>query len=221
MLVKLGIVAATLFVAAVALASVNLREVYNEMYPVNGLRRDVLGLCHAAQPTFVRAVRYDRENCYDGMPDPVELAIGWVRTSSRLMATRKAPTAVEVAERLMITETAARRPLGPPQFSGFVTTPLGVQPCADIETRLTPVEARDLSNDQLARRIAGAGDGALDALGVAPRAGGPFAAKGQKLAGGSAKLGLGIPSPGLPAGLRGGALPIDPLGTATGCKSRV
>src|SRR5436190_12156435 len=112
MLVKASIAGAALIGAAVSLISLDFRELYNEMYPVNGLRRDVLGLCHEAKPAFVRAVRRDRENCYDSMPHSVELAIGWVRTSSRLAALQKTPTAVELAERLMGEEAARRLGIG-------------------------------------------------------------------------------------------------------------
>ena len=47
MLVKLGIAAAVLTYATVSLASVDYRELYNEMYPVNGLKRGVLEIGRA------------------------------------------------------------------------------------------------------------------------------------------------------------------------------
>src|SRR5712691_5856664 len=100
MLVKASILATVLICAVVSLSRVDFRELYNEMYPVNGLRRDVLNLCHQTEPTFVRAIEADRVGCYDGMPDPVERAIGWVRTSTRLAAMRH-PSPVELAERLL------------------------------------------------------------------------------------------------------------------------
>src|SRR5712692_11816985 len=125
MLVKASIVATALISAVVSLSSIDFRELYDGMYPVNGLRRDVLGLCHQAEPTFVRAVRSSRDNCYDSMPDPVELAIGWVRTSSRLAAMTRTPTAVELAERLMVEATTQRRfdLLGPRRFTGYAGVP--------------------------------------------------------------------------------------------------
>src|ERR1051325_1064690 len=98
MLVKASIAGIAVICAVVSLSRVDFRELYDEMYPVNGLRRDVLNLCHQSEPTFVRAVESNRVLCYDSMPDPVELAIGWVRTSSRLAAMRR-PTPVEVAEK--------------------------------------------------------------------------------------------------------------------------
>ncbi len=146
------------------------------MYPVNGLRRDVLNLCHQAQPTFVRAIRESRDNCYDSMPDPVELAIGWVRTSSRLEAMRQPLTPVERAERLLVEAAAQGRfgALGPRRFTGYETMPAAVlRPCEDpakgrAATALALPNDR-AANDRLARQIAGGQETALAALGLAPR----------------------------------------------------
>ena len=116
MLVKSS-VAAVLVIAAVAgLSRVDYRGLYDEMYPVNGLRRDVLNLCHDAKPTFVRALETDRVACYDGMPGPVAVAIDWVRTSARLAAMRR-PTPIEQAEKLLVEATLRGREelLGAPQ----------------------------------------------------------------------------------------------------------
>ena len=110
MLVKSSIAAVAVIAAVVSLSRVDYRELYDEMYPVNGLRRDVLHLCQDVKPTFVRALQTDRVSCYDSMPDPVEIAIGWVRTSSRLALMRR-PTAVELAEKFLVEATMpARRP---------------------------------------------------------------------------------------------------------------
>ena len=59
--------------------------------------------------------------CYDSMPDSVEMAIGWVRTTARLTALKQGQTAVETAERIL-NEVAAQRRLnlpGGPQFTGY------------------------------------------------------------------------------------------------------
>ena len=139
-----SIAATALVCAVVSLSSVDFRELYNEMYPVNGLRRDVLGLCHQAKPTFVRALQSDREGCYDAMPDPIELAIGWVRTSSRLAAMRRTPTAVELAERLLAEAAMPGRDdlLRPRQFTGYVTMPaMASRPCAGAAPQLATAAA--------------------------------------------------------------------------------
>ena len=137
MLVKASIFATLLIVGVASLSRVDYRQLYDEMYPVNGLRRDVLSLCHQAQPTFVRAVEADRVGCYDGMPDPVERAIGWVRTSSRLAAMRH-PSPVETAERLLVAAAAERRinRLVEPRFTGYAAMPAAARPCEDAPSAL-------------------------------------------------------------------------------------
>src|SRR5579863_6982564 len=131
MLVKASIAAAALIVAAMSLSRVDYRATYDEMSPVNGLKRDVLGLCHQARPTFIRAVEADRVDCYDSMPDAVDLAIGWVRTSDRLAALRHTPTPIDLAERVLA-EAVIRGQLGVPElrrFTGYLAAPAAVRPC--------------------------------------------------------------------------------------------
>ena len=164
MLVTASIAAAALIVAAVSLSRVDYRELYNEMYPVEGLKRDVLGLCHQAKATFVRALQSDRVNCYDGMPDAVDIAIGWVRTSDRLAALRHPPTPVDLAERVLA-EAIVRGRVGVPElrhFTGFVASPAAVRPCpAAMLAALTD------SDERLARRLRDGGGSALAAFGIA------------------------------------------------------
>jgi hypothetical protein len=134
---------------------------------VNGLRRDVLNLCHQAEPTFVRAVESNRVLCYDSMPDPVELAIGWVRTSSRLAAMRH-PTPVEMAERMLLAAVTQRQieRLAEPRFTGYATGPAAtaVRACEDAaEGRLASAD------DNPARRLAAGETMPFSALGLPPR----------------------------------------------------
>jgi len=161
MLVKSS-VAAVLVIAAVAgLSRVDYRELYDEMYPVNGLRRDVLNLCHDAKPTFVRALQSDRIACYDGMPEPVATAIEWVRTSARLAAMRR-PTPVEQAEKLLVEATLPGRDelLATPQFTGYVAQPAAVLPCKPT--------ALALAAERTPIALARPQDPALAAVGVLP-----------------------------------------------------
>src|SRR5260370_14453371 len=177
MLVKASIFATVLICVVVGLSRVDFRELYNEMYPVNGLGRGVLNLCHEAEPPFVRAVESDRIGCYDSMPDPVELAIGWVRTSTRLAAMRR-PTPVELAERLLLAAATDRRidRLGEKRFTLYAMLPAAsLRPCEDAaKGLLAAASTSDLvlasPDDHLARRLAGADTPSLAALGLAPRA---------------------------------------------------
>ena len=165
MLVKSSIAAVLVIAAVAGLSRVDYRDLYDEMYPVNGLRRDVLNLCHDAKPTFVRALETDRVACYDGMPGPVAVAIDWVRTSARLAAMRR-PTPIEQAEKLLVEATLRGREelLGAPQqFTGYVAQPAAVQPCKPTTLAL----AAERSPVPLARPS----DSALAAIGALPQGG--------------------------------------------------
>lgn len=233
MLVKLGIAAAVLTYATVSLASVDYRELYNEMYPVNGLKRGVLGLCQAAKPTFVRAIEQDRIDCYDSMPSAIERAIGWIRTSARLAAMR-APTGVELAEKLM-QQAELRQPFGLLRFASN-TVPAGgsSSACESAATQVAAAAApkglssaqpnahlanAPLANEQLAQRIASGDEKLLAELGIAKPGARPDAKRSQELpvlplvgSGAPTSNAAAAPPPGL-----GGSGPA-PL-VAAGCRT--
>jgi hypothetical protein len=162
MLLKSSIAAVLVIAAVAGLSRVDYRELYDEMYPVNGLRRDVLNLCHHAKPTFVRALQADRIDCYDGMPEPVAVAIDWVRTTARLAAMRR-PTPVEQAEKLLVEATLRGRDelLATPQFTGYVVQTAGLQPCKPT--------ALALAAERTPLALARPDDPALAAIGLLPQ----------------------------------------------------
>lgn len=84
MIGKAGIVAAVAVAAVVSGRSIDMRSLYDQMYPVSTLKRDALNLCHESDPTFVRAWRDDRVACYSGMPHAIALALGFIHPSSAL-----------------------------------------------------------------------------------------------------------------------------------------
>ncbi|HEY1795060.1 MAG TPA: hypothetical protein VGG57_02960 [Stellaceae bacterium] len=84
MIAKAGVIAAIAVAAVVSGRSVDVRGLYDQMYPVSTLKRDVLNLCHENDQTFVRALREDRVACYSGMPHSIALALGFIHPSSAL-----------------------------------------------------------------------------------------------------------------------------------------
>jgi hypothetical protein len=84
MIGKAGLAAVALLSVAAAGRGVDLRQLYDEMYPVNTLKRDALHLCQQSDLTFVRALEDDRETCYDRMPHSFALAIGRIQPGSPL-----------------------------------------------------------------------------------------------------------------------------------------
>jgi hypothetical protein len=84
MIGKAGLVAAIAVAAIVSGRSIDMRGLYDQMYPVSTLKRDALDLCHESNPTFVRAWSEDRVACYSGMPHAIALALGFIHPSSAL-----------------------------------------------------------------------------------------------------------------------------------------
>ena len=86
--------------AVIGARSLNPRELYNEMYPVETLKRDAFRICLDTDRTFVRAVKIDRESCFDSMPHTIEVALGRVPRVTALAANdpvRQAELILELA----------------------------------------------------------------------------------------------------------------------------
>jgi len=84
MIGKAGLVAVIVVSAVASGRQVDMRGLYDQMYPVSTLRRDALNLCHESDPTFIRASHTDRQACYTGMPHAIALALGFIHPSSAL-----------------------------------------------------------------------------------------------------------------------------------------
>jgi len=97
MLGKIGIAALAVLPIFGATHTTDLRQLYNEMYPVNGLTRDAFNLCHESDATFVRALDTDREHCLDEMPHSFAVAIGHIRPDSQVAALGSEDAALKAA----------------------------------------------------------------------------------------------------------------------------
>ena len=124
------------FFAAVALVfgamgarSLNPRELYREMYPVEPVKQDAFRICDEADPTFVRAVGAEREACYNKMPHVMAVAMGRIRPGGALsvqaltdpareaellMTLAAMPPRQPIIERRSFSNTAWVRALSPP-----------------------------------------------------------------------------------------------------------
>ena len=126
---RIGFAAVALISAVIGAHSLNLRELYHEMYPLEVVKREAFHICNEADPTFVRAVGADREACYNSMPHVMAVAMGRVRPVGALSMqamtdpSREAELLMELAAmppRQPITEprsfanTAWLRALSPP-----------------------------------------------------------------------------------------------------------
>lgn len=124
MIGKRGFIAIAVVSALMGAHSLNPHELYNEMYPVDTLKRDAFGICHAANPSFVRAFKDDRETCYDSMPNAIEVALGRVHPGAQVDASQLDPS--RQAELLI--QLAAMPPRQPVVVSPSLGN--GLAPCA-------------------------------------------------------------------------------------------
>jgi hypothetical protein len=90
------------------------RELYNQMYPVETLKRDTFRLCSDADPAFIRAVRSDREACYNSMPHAIAVALGRVRPDSAAIAALLDP-AHQIELQRALAAMRPRQPLTTPR----------------------------------------------------------------------------------------------------------
>jgi hypothetical protein len=124
MIGRKSFVAIALVSGLIGAHSLNPRELYNEMYPVETLKRDAFGICHAANPSFIRAFKDDRETCYDSMPNAIEVALGRVHPGAQINASLLDPS--RQAELLIqLAAMPPRQPVVVPPSLGN-----GLVPCA-------------------------------------------------------------------------------------------
>src|SRR5580704_13898572 len=133
---------AAIAVTAVALAatSVNPRELYNEMYPVETLKRDAFHICRDADPTFIRAVKVDREACFDSMPHMIAVALGRVRPSAALAVAALLDPSRQAELLLTLAAMPPRQPVTVPRSFDNITWMRALsKPC---DGQATAIESR-------------------------------------------------------------------------------
>jgi len=135
MIGRAGFVAIAVLSASVGAHSLNPRELYNEMYPVETLKRDAFHICHDADPTFVRAVKVDREACYDSMPNAIEVALGRIKPGGALTMAALLDASHQ-HELLQILASEPRQPITAPQTFANTHWVQALTPaCGDADSR--------------------------------------------------------------------------------------
>lgn len=81
---RTGFIAVALVSAAIGAHSLNLRDLYHEMYPLEPVKQDAFRICDDSDPTFVRAVGTEREACYNKMPHVMAVAMGRIKPGGAL-----------------------------------------------------------------------------------------------------------------------------------------
>jgi hypothetical protein len=130
MLGKTGFIAIAVISAGVGAHSLNPGELYNEMYPVEGLKRDAFHICNDADPTFVRAVKVDREACFDSMPAQIELALGRIRPGGALEKAALTDPSRQAELLIQIAAIPPRQPVTAPRSFADTTWARALSPCA-------------------------------------------------------------------------------------------
>ncbi|HZT89348.1 MAG TPA: hypothetical protein VFA12_15345 [Stellaceae bacterium] len=124
---KVGLAALAVVPVFGAAHTGDLRELYNQMYPVNALTRDAFNLCHESDATFVRALAVDRDRCLDGMPHSLAVAIGRTRPDGDLLAFAPISEGERAAIRLAQANfPALRQPVEAPRPTAISLAPLHV-----------------------------------------------------------------------------------------------
>ncbi len=128
MLAKASFAAIAVISAAVGATSINPRELYNEMYPVEAMKRDAFHICRDADPTFIRAVKGDREACFDSMPHVISIALGRVRPAALTFAALLDPS--RQAELLLtLAAMPPRQPITVPRSFANIAWTRALSPC--------------------------------------------------------------------------------------------
>jgi hypothetical protein len=131
---KAVFVAVAVISAGIGAHSLNPRELYNEMYPVEALKRDAFHICNDANPTFIRAVKVDREACYDSMPEAIEQALGRVRPSSALAKSALLDPSRQAELLIELASIPPRQPITAPRSFTDTAWARSLTPCGPTGT---------------------------------------------------------------------------------------
>jgi hypothetical protein len=132
MLSRISFIAVALASAAIGAHSLNPRELYSEMYPVEPVKHDAFQICDEADPTFVRAVGADREACYNSMPHIMAVAMGRVRPGGALSMQALTDPSREAELLMTLAAMPPRQPITMPRsFSNTAWVRALSPPCDD------------------------------------------------------------------------------------------
>jgi hypothetical protein len=172
MIAKAGLVVAAIMLTVVGGRAIDLRGLYDQMYPISTLKRDVLNLCVESDPAFIRAMSDEREACYFRMPHTIALALGMVRPDNSLEElflpwSRLASGGALLSEAGLGSWAAAYR-TPPRALSESESVPC--RPARDLLAGLRPGAIAEPTTPTVLSGRAGRGAKALTTLGLPPPA---------------------------------------------------
>lgn len=116
--------------AAIGAYSINPRELYHQMYPLEPVKQNAFQICDASDPTFIRAVRSDREACYNKMPHVMAVAMGRVKPETALSMNALIDPAREAQLILTLASLPPQQPVTAPRlFSNTAWVRALTPPC--------------------------------------------------------------------------------------------
>jgi hypothetical protein len=136
---RIALVAVALISVGIGAHTLNPRQLYSEMYPVEPVKRDAFHICDETDPTFVRAVGGEREACYLKMPHAMAVAMGRVKPGGALSLQALTDPSREAELLMMLAATPPRQPITAPRsFSNTAWVRALSPPC---EAKPTPAVA--------------------------------------------------------------------------------
>ncbi|HTQ32595.1 MAG TPA: hypothetical protein VMI30_00390 [Stellaceae bacterium] len=155
---KTGFVGIAVMFAAIGAHTLNPRQLFHEMYPLEPVKQDAFHICGQSDPTFVRAVGADREGCYNKMPHVMAVAMGRVKPTGTPTMQAMIDPAREVELLMLLAATPPRQPITVPRsFSNTAWLRALTPPCDDKHS-MSPLAAA------MPSAAASAGDGSTPAL---------------------------------------------------------
>jgi hypothetical protein len=132
---KIALVAVALICAGIGAHTLNPRELYSAMYPIEPVKRDAFHICDETDPTFVRAVGAEREACYSKMPHAMAVAMGRIKPGGALSLQAMTDPSREAELLMMLAATPPRQPITAPRsFSNTAWVRALSPPCEDKST---------------------------------------------------------------------------------------
>jgi hypothetical protein len=135
---RIGFIAVAVVSAVVGAHSLNPRELYNEMYPVETLKRDAFQICGDADPTFIRAVGAEREACYNSMPNLIAVALGRARPADALTMAALIDPSRQAELLMLLAAMPPRQPITVPRSFANTEWVRALSPPCDGKDAATP-----------------------------------------------------------------------------------
>ncbi|HTW50299.1 MAG TPA: hypothetical protein VME45_00190 [Stellaceae bacterium] len=133
---RLSFVATALIFAAVGAHSLNPRQLYREMYPLEPVKQSAFQICDQADPTFIRAIGSEREACYEKMPHVMAVAMGRVKPADTVTMESMIDPSREAKLLLALAAMPPQQPITEPRLFSNTAWVRALIPTCDAKPNL-------------------------------------------------------------------------------------